>query len=193
MTHIPGQTLLNLSISYIKESLTTVLELSMNLSKALLWVLPLSLLSSLGSVALARKADLIILPTLDSSDTGCPDKLVAYETPYPPSPGGYATDGMIQLKEISTDISVSYADDFTVVWVGTLKPEYAGCKATAGISTVDGEDFQGHSYIRVQLSDGKAKAILDMTGVSDPNGFTSVILFQGMREGNPRWAWGGTD
>ncbi|ESA36914.1 hypothetical protein N836_04965 [Leptolyngbya sp. Heron Island J] len=165
----------------------------MNLSKALLWALPLSLLSSLGSVAFARKADLTILPALDSSVTGCPEKLVAYETPRPYSPGGYATDGMIQLAEIATDISVAQADDLSVVWVGTLKPEYADCEATAGISTLDGEDFQGHSYLRVQLSDGKARAILDMTGMSDPNGFTSVIIFQGMREGNPRWAWGGTD
>ncbi len=165
----------------------------MNLSKALLWALPLSLLSSLGSVSLARQADLIILPTLDSSDTGCPKKLIAYETPRPPFSGGYATDGMIQLREIAMDISVSQATDFTVVWVGTLKPEYASCEATAGITTIDGENFQGHSYIRVQISDGKARAILDMTGVGDPNGFTSVILFQGMREGNPRWAWGGTD
>lgn len=165
----------------------------MNLSKAVVWALPLSLLSSLGTVAFARKADLIILPTLSSSGTGCPTQLVAYETPRPYSPGGYATDGMIQLREVATDISVSEASDFTVVWEGTLKPEYASCEATAGMSTIDGENFQGHSYIRVQLSGGQAKAILDMTGVSDPNGFTSVILFNGMREGNPRWAWGGTN
>ncbi|MEM9484204.1 MAG: hypothetical protein AAGA83_10985 [Cyanobacteria bacterium P01_F01_bin.116] len=165
----------------------------MNLSKALVWALPLSLLGGLGNIAFARKATLIVLPTLNASETGCPAELVAYETPRPHSPGGYATDGMIQLGEIATDIGVSQADDFSVVWVGTLKPEYVNCEATAGISTIDGESFQGHSYIRVQLSDGNAKVILDMTGVSDPNGFTSVILFQGMREGNPRWAWGGTD
>lgn len=165
----------------------------MNLSKVLLWTLTLNLLSSLGSVALATKADLIILPLLDSSTTGCPEKLVAYETPRPRTPGGYATDGMMHLAEIATDINVAQADDFMAVWAGTLKPEYADCEATAGISTVDGEDFQGHSYLRVQLSDGKAKAILDMTGVSDTNGFTSVILSQEMRDGNPRWAWGGTD
>lgn len=165
----------------------------MNLRQALVWALPLSLLSGLGSVAFARKATLIVLPTLNASDTGCPAELVAYETPRPYSPGGYATDGMIQLGEIATDISVSQADDFSVVWVGTLKPDYASCEATAGISTIDGENFQGHSHIRVQLSGGQARAILDMTGVSDPNGFTSVILFQGMRGGNPRWAWGGTD
>ncbi|MBT9317927.1 hypothetical protein [Leptothoe spongobia] len=164
----------------------------MNLSKALLWALPLSFLTNLGATALARKADLTVLPSLESA-AGCPEQLVAYETLQPYSPGGYATDGMIQLREIATDISVAQVDDFTVTWVGTLKPEYADCEATAGIVSLDGEDFQGHSYIRVQISDGQAKAILDMTGVSDPNGFTSVIIYQGMREGNPRWTWGGTD
>ena len=164
----------------------------MNLSKALLWALPLSLLSNLGSAALARKADLTVLPSVESG-VGCPEQLVAYETPQPSSPGGYATDGMIQLREIATDISVSQANDFMVTWVGTLNPEYADCEATAGITNLDGEAFQGHSYIRVQIGDGQAKAILDMTGVSDANGFTSVIIYQGMREGNPRWTWGGTD
>lgn len=171
----------------------TGLTSPMNLSKVLVWALPFSLLSNLTSTAFARKADLTILPSLDSSTSVCPEKLVAYETPRPYSPGGYATDGMIQLKEIATDISVSQTDDFSVVWVGTLKPDYANCEATARISAIDDEDFQGHSYIRVQLNNGQVRAILDMTGVSDPNGFTSVILFQGMREGNPRWAWGGTD
>ena len=164
----------------------------MNVNKALLWALPLSLLSHLGAAAWARKADLSVLPSNDSLGN-CPENVVAYETPQPYTQGGYATDGMIQLREIATDISVSQVDDFSVTWVGTLKPDYANCEATAGIVSLDGESFQGHSYIRVQLSNGKAKAILDMTGVSDANGFTAVILYQGMREGNPRWTWGGTD
>ncbi|MEM6255876.1 MAG: hypothetical protein AAF821_23430 [Cyanobacteria bacterium P01_D01_bin.156] len=164
----------------------------MNLYNALLWALPLSLASNLGSAALASKADLTVLPSLESGD-GCPESLVAYETPQPYSPGGYSTDGMIQLGEIATDISVSQADQFSVTWSGTLKPEYADCEATAGITLFDGEAYGGSSYIRVQISDGTARAILDMTGIADINGFTSVILFHGMREENPRWTWGGTD
>ncbi|MEL6232365.1 MAG: hypothetical protein AAFR24_20865 [Cyanobacteria bacterium J06627_3] len=164
----------------------------MNVNKALLWALPLGLLSNLGTAAWARKADLSVLPSNDSLGN-CPENVVAYETPQPYTQGGYATDGMIQLREIATDISISQVDDFSVTWVGTLQPDYANCEATAGIVSLDGEDFRGHSYIRVQLSDGQAKAILDMTGVSDTNGFTAVILYQGMREGNPRWTWGGTD
>jgi hypothetical protein len=36
-------------------------------------------------------------------------------------------------------------------------------------------------------------AVLDMTGLQDANQFTPVILFKGMKQGNPRWTWGGTD
>lgn len=165
----------------------------MNLRNALLWAIPLSLVSSLGSSALARKADLTVLPSSEAPDGGCPENLVVYETPRPYTPGGYATDGMIQLREIATDIQVSQADQFSVTWTGTLKPEYASCEATAGFTLFDGEAYEGSSYVRVQISDGTARAILDMTGIPDANGFTSVILFNGMRDGNPRWTWGGTD
>ena len=165
----------------------------MNLRKALLWALPLSLVGNMGSVALARKADLTVLPSLESPEKGCPENLVVYETPRPYSPGGFATDGMIQLREIATDIRISQADQFSVTWIGTLKPTYANCEATAGFTLFDGEAYEGSSYVRVQISDGTARAILDMTGIADANGFTSVIIFQGMREGNPRWTWGGTD
>ena len=165
----------------------------MNLSKAFLWALPLSLLSNFGSVAWARKADLTVLPSLASAEANCPEQLVAYETPRPYSPGGFATDGMIHLNQIATEISIAQVDDFTVIWAGTLKPEYADCEGTAGIAILDGEAFQGHSYIRGQLSDGQARAILDMPGMADANGFTLIILEQTMREGNPRWTWGGTD
>lgn len=164
----------------------------MNLSKGLLWALPLGLLTSFASAAWARRAELIVLPTLDSTGT-CPEKLIAYETPRPYSPGGYATDGMIQLAEIATDISILENDQFSVTWAGNLKPEYETCAATAGMSTVDGEAHSGPSYVRVQMENGVARVVLDMTGMRDANGFTSVIVFQGMKDGNPRWAWGGTD
>lgn len=165
----------------------------MNLSKALLWALPLSLLSNLGAAALARKAELELLPSLRGPQANCPERLIAYETPRPYTEGGSATDGMIQLKEIATDIAISQSNEFSVTWSGKLKPEYADCVGTAGITVVDGEAFQGHSYIRVQLMGGEARAILDMTGMRDVNGYTRVIVDQTMREGNPRWAWGGSD
>ncbi|MGB7084670.1 MAG: hypothetical protein WBD47_03890 [Phormidesmis sp.] len=164
----------------------------MNLTKALLWALPLSLLSSLGAAAFAKKADLKVLP-INGLAAECPENLLAYETPRPFSEGGFATDGMMQLSAIATNISVSQVDNFSVTWTGTLRPAYANCQASAGITLLDEEDYQGHSYIRAQLIDGQVKAILDMTGIPDANGFTTVIIYQGMRDGNPRWTWGGTD
>ncbi|MEM9165292.1 MAG: hypothetical protein AAGC54_19800 [Cyanobacteria bacterium P01_F01_bin.4] len=149
---------------------------------------------NLGASALARTANLTVLPSNDlESLTDCPQSLIAYETPQPYSQGGFATDGMIQLSAIATNINVSQVDDFSVTWIGTLNPEYVNCQATAGIVSLDGEDYQGHSYLRVQFTDGQVKAILDMTGVRDANSFTAEILYHGMREGNPRWTWGGTD
>ena len=164
----------------------------MNVSKALLWALPLSLLSSLGQVAFARTIQLRMLP-LNGPGVGCPETLTAYETTRPPSPGGYATDGMIQLSAIATNISATQLDDFSATWTGTLKPEYRNCKASAGMTNVDGEAYPGHSYIRTQLNGGQVKVILDMTGMRDANGFTSALIEQTMRDGNPRWTWGGTD
>jgi hypothetical protein len=32
-----------------------------------------------------------------------------------------------------------------------------------------------------------------MTGVRDANGFTSTVIEHTLRDGNPRWRWGGTD
>lgn len=164
----------------------------MNFRRALLWSVPLSFLSSLGTAALATTINLNVLP-LNGPQENCPESLTAYETGRPPAPGGYATDGMIQLAAIATNISATQLTDFSAIWTGTLKPEFSDCKATAGISVVDGEAYVGHSYLRVQLIDGQAKVILDMTGMRDANGFTATLIEQTMREGNPRWAWGGTD
>jgi hypothetical protein len=35
--------------------------------------------------------------------------------------------------------------------------------------------------------------ILDMTGMSDANRLTAVILKKDVKNGNPIWTWGGTD
>ena len=61
------------------------------------------------------------------------------------------------------------------------------------MSSIDEEVYRGHSYLQVQLVDGQVKVILDMTGMRDANGFTTVITYKGLRDGNPRWTWGGTD
>ncbi|WP_052050086.1 hypothetical protein [Leptolyngbya sp. KIOST-1] len=160
---------------------------------ALLGSLPLGLWGSLGSAALANTIQLSVLPLLDAPTANCPTRLIAHETALPYTEGGYATNGMIKLRDIATNIQLSQTDRFSATWVGTLRPEYRNCQASGAMLTIDGEDFEGHSYIRVQLANGQVRAILDMTGMGDPNGFTTVITFRGLREGNPRWTWGGTD
>jgi hypothetical protein len=45
----------------------------------------------------------------------------------------------------------------------------------------------------MRFVDDKVYLILDMTGMSDANGLTPVILNKGVKNGNPFWTWGGTD
>lgn len=165
--------------------------MKLNLAVALLGSLPLCLLS--GAAALANTIELSVAPLLDGSAANCPESLTAHETIQPYSEGGFATNGMIKLRDIATNISVSQSDRFSTTWVGTLKPEYRNCQAAGGMLRLDGETYEGHSYIRVQLVNGQVKTVLDMTGLRDPNGFTTVITFKGLRDGNPRWTWGGSD
>lgn len=61
------------------------------------------------------------------------------------------------------------------------------------MTLVDAQTYEKHSYLRLRFLDGKVYAVLDMTGLQDANQFTPVILFKGMKQGNPRWTWGGTD
>ncbi len=167
----------------------------MSLTRVLSWALPLSLLSllsHLGAAAYARTIELKVSPLLREPTTGCPQKVIAYETPQP-SQGGFTTQGMIQLSAIATNIRTSTLDDFTATWVGTLKPQYRNCQASAGMFITDGQAYTGHSYIRLQMVEGQVRAILDMTGMRDPNNYTDVIINHTLRDGNPRWTWGGTD
>jgi hypothetical protein len=166
--------------------------LKTNMGWSLLWSLPLSLLLNLGATAFATTIRLNLLP-LNGVEGRCPERLIAYQTPEPYFEGGYTINGTINLSEIATNITNSQSDAFSTTWVGTLKPEYQNCRASGGMSSLDEEVYQGHSYLRVQLVDGQVKVILDMTGMRDANGFTTVITYKGMRDGNPRWTWGGTD
>ncbi|HSM81763.1 MAG TPA: hypothetical protein VLS96_08755 [Nodosilinea sp.] len=167
-----------------------------NLRWALPLSLPLALLSSWGLTALASTIELSVLPLssrLPGPPPVCPERIIAHETAQPFVEGGFATDGMIKLRDIATNIQLSQSDRFSATWVGTLKPEYRNCVASGGMVQLDGEDYQGSSYLRVQLVNGQVRAILDMTGIRDANGFTTVITFKGLREGNPRWTWAGSD
>jgi hypothetical protein len=123
----------------------------------------------------------------------CPEKVIAYQTARPYREGGYTWDGMINLQAIATQISPTASDPFSGVWVGTLKPAFRTCRATAGMTLLENQAYDKHSYLRLRFIDGKVYAILDMTSLQDANQFTPVILFKGMKQGNPQWTWGGTD
>ncbi|NEQ44088.1 MAG: hypothetical protein F6K00_11250 [Leptolyngbya sp. SIOISBB] len=160
--------------------------------RSLLWAGPMSLLTGFGSAALATTIELDVLPTLDLPGN-CPAQLIAHETLRPYTEGSYSRDGMIKLRDIATNVRVARSDVFSTTWVATLKPEFRNCEGSAIINRIDDETYEGHSYLQVQLADGEVTAVLDMTGIPDANGFTSTRMFGGLRDGNPRWTWGGSD
>lgn len=163
-----------------------------HIGRSLLWAGPLSLLASAGSAALATTIELDVLPTLNLPGD-CPAQLIAHETPRPYTEGSYSRDGMIKLRDIATNVRVAGSDAFSTTWVATLKPEFRNCEGSAIINRIDDETYTGHSYLQVQLANGEVTAVLEMTGIPDVNGFTSTLMFGGLREGNPRWTWGGSD
>ncbi|MBD2693234.1 hypothetical protein [Anabaena catenula] len=124
----------------------------------------------------------------------CPQKVIATETPQPYREGGFATDGFVNLSEYANNISISANNSFSTTWVGTLKPKYAKCFASAGITKIDGEKYTGNTnYLRLHFVKGKVYFILDLAGGSDPNEYPLIVLKQGIKKGNPVWTWGGTD
>ncbi len=165
----------------------------MQFRRSLLWAIPFSVLTSFGAAALATTLELDVLPTLDAPLDSCPPQLIAHETRRPYVEGSYAWDGMIKLRDIATAVRVATTDPFSITWVATLKPEFRNCEGSAIINRIDDEPYAGHAYLQVQLADGEVTATLDMTGIPDANGYTSTLLFGGLREGNPRWTWGGSD
>ena len=143
----------------------------------------------------AANLDLKVFKAIDTQDPNvrCPAKVVVTETPRPYREGSYAIDGTANLSAIANGFTFASSDDFSVTWVGKLKPHYSQCKATARIVKSDNEDFSGHSYLRMRFVNGKAYLILDMTGMSDANSLTTAILKQSVRGDKPVWSWGGTD
>ncbi len=156
-------------------------------------VLPFGLFTFVSVPVVASTIELQIHAAVTPMLVRCPEKVIAYQTPRPYREGGYETDGMVALQAIATQISMMQSDSFSATWVGTLRPPFQNCQATAGMSLVDAQPYEGHSYLRMRLLDGKAYFILDMTGMRDANNFTPVILDKGIQQANPRWSWGGTD
>ncbi|MBW4469025.1 MAG: hypothetical protein KME45_01325 [Stenomitos rutilans HA7619-LM2] len=143
--------------------------------------------------AQAGTLEMQVYPAIDTQTVRCPEKVTLTEKPQPYREGGYTIDGSANLSQLADRFSVASADEFSVTWVGTLKPTYRQCKATARIVKNDEEAYLSHSYLRLRFTGGKVYLILDMTGMSDANGLTTAILRKGVRNGNPVWSWGGTD
>ena len=177
------------------------LHLSLVFKVSLMRLFPSLLGISIGVFLLssppAQAADLE-LQVFKASDTQdprvrCPARVIVTETPQPYREGSYTIDGRANLSAIADGVTIAARDNFSVTWVAQLKPEYRQCKATARIVKSGNKPFSGHSYLRMRLMAGKAYLILDMTGVSDANSLTSVILKQSVQQGNPVWSWGGSD
>jgi hypothetical protein len=142
----------------------------------------------------APKPVKIQMEIFDAQSQGkCPTSATLVEQSQPYREGGYLIDGSADLSSIATGWKIATTDDFSVTWVGTLRPAFAQCRATAGMVKRGGENYSGHSYLRLRLVGGKAYLILDMTGMRDPNASTTVILKKDTRNGKPTWIWGGTD
>ncbi|MBN3887523.1 MAG: hypothetical protein HWQ44_32575 [Nostoc sp. JL34] len=124
----------------------------------------------------------------------CPDKVIVTEKPHPYQEGSFSTDGSINLSAYASNISVQTSNSFSVTWVGTLKPRYAKCFASAGMTKIDGQDYSEHlNYLRMHFVKGKVYFILDLAGGSDPNNYPLVVLNNSFKNGNPTWTWGGSD
>jgi hypothetical protein len=156
-------------------------------------LLGIGLLSVYGAGAAATTIELHPHALGSPQEVRCPDKVIAYQTAKPYQEGNYTWDGMANLGAIATQISVAKVDPFSVTWVGTLRPPFQSCQASAGMFKVDGQPFSGHSYLRMQFLKRKVYFILDMTGMRDANDLTTAILRYSVAGGNPRWQWGGTD
>lgn len=134
-----------------------------------------------------------LLSRSTSPTSRCPDTITVTETYQPYREGSYGIDGNADLRAISSAITLAERTPFSVTWVGTLTPPYRQCQAAAGMVRVEGGAYQGHSYIRMRFMDGKAYLILDMTGLRDPNNYTTVITQAAVQHHRPTWSWGGSD
>jgi hypothetical protein len=165
----------------------------MRLSSGVIGLVSVSLSSLMSLSAIASTIEMKPRLAGDPAKIRCPNRIIVTQTPQPYREGSFETDGTVKLQAIATRIAIAQVDPFSVTWVGILKAPYQTCKATAGMTIVDGQPFTDHSYLRLRFLNGKVYFILDMTGLADANEFTPVILKRDIFQGNPRWRWGGTD
>jgi hypothetical protein len=146
------------------------------------------------SFAAPNRFTLSVYP-LDSRDTFpiCPTEFSLTETTRPYYEGGYTIDGSASLDWFARPFKMEASDAFSVTWMAELQIKYRNCQASAIVTKINDEPFQGHSYLRMRFINGKAYLILDMTGMRDANSLTTVIIKQNVKNGNPIWSWSGTD
>jgi hypothetical protein len=126
--------------------------------------------------------------------SNCPNQFTITEKAQPYREGGFATDGTANLSLIATNISMTARNSFSATWVGTLKPKFAKCLASAGITTIDSQRYEGNTnYLRMHFVKSKVYLMLDLAGGYDPNNYPLIVLKKGTKNGNATWTWGGTD
>lgn len=155
----------------------------------------LPLLSNLSAVA-QNQSEKIELKVYSQNEQkqSCPDKVLVIEKNRPYQEGGFTTDGSVNLSAYASNISILNSNDFSVTWVGKLKPRYAKCLASAGMTKVNGQDYSGNlNYLRMHFVRGKVYFILDLAGGFDPNDFPLIVVNKGLKNGNAVWSWGGSD
>ncbi len=148
---------------------------------------------SSGISVQAAQVEVGIFKLAQTPEAKCPQKAFLTEQNAPYYEGGYTINGQAKLDSFAGPFTIASSDPFSVTWVATLKPAYSNCKATGRIVKEGNETFNSQSHLRLRFTDGKVFLILDMTGISDANSFTSVIIKKGVNTGNPTWTWAGTD
>ena len=124
----------------------------------------------------------------------CPSNFTLNETTQPYREGSFGTDGKANFGAIATNISVLASNQFSVTWVGTLKPQFAKCIASAGITTFDGKPAEESlNHLKMHFLKGKVYLMLDLAGAADPNQLPLVVLKKGVNKGTATWSWGGSD
>jgi hypothetical protein len=158
-------------------------------------VMSLITLASTLSAHAQTKAQNIELKiyTENEDKKSCPDKFIVKEKAQPYREGGFATDGSANLSAIATNISITASNNYSVTWVGTLKPNYAKCLGSAGVTAVDGTKSEGNSHLRMHFVKGKVYLLLDLAGKPDANNYPLTVVKKGVKNGNATWTWAGSD
>jgi len=132
--------------------------------------------------------------TLNDQKTDCPNKFTITQKAQSYREANFTVDGIANLGLIATSISILTSNEFSATWVGTIKPKFIKCLASAGMTTVDSQKYEGNvNYLRMHFVKGKVYLILDLAGASDPNNYPLTVLKTGIENGNATWTWGGSD